>query len=135
MQSFQYMIGNTDWSLPGQHNVLVLKSKDPKVFTPVAVPYDFDYCGLVNPPYAIPSKLLPISDIKERLFHGPCRNFDSYRKILVLFVDKKREIYQLITNAELLTTTTKKDMIAYLDSFYKMINTKKLEIDFKNQCL
>ncbi len=51
---FQYMIGNTDWSVRALHNVVLLK-EDPTAL-PIVVPYDFDWCGLVNAPYAVPAE-------------------------------------------------------------------------------
>ena len=37
----------------------------------VAVPYDFDYAGLVNTTYAIPGFTVPIDDVSQRYFLGP----------------------------------------------------------------
>ncbi|HSK12913.1 MAG TPA: hypothetical protein VK907_06830, partial [Phnomibacter sp.] len=51
---FQYMIGNTDWAVPNYHNVKLLIPKDSPTAQPYMVPYDFDYAGAVNTPYAVP---------------------------------------------------------------------------------
>lgn len=122
---FQYMIGNTDWSIPAQHNVNILKPKNPDLFIRTAVPYDFDYCGIVNPPYAIPSDLLPIDNIRERLFRGPCKDFDAYTEVLDKFKEKKNEMYALIESSEFLDKSTQSYMISYLDSFYDIINSSQ----------
>ena len=57
---FEYMIGNLDWSMragpPGErccHNARLLAGASP-AGNLVPVPYDFDFSGLVNPPYAVP---------------------------------------------------------------------------------
>jgi hypothetical protein len=55
---FQYLIGNTDWSVKALHNIKLL-SRD-SLQKPVAVPYDFDFSGLVNATYASPAEHLPI---------------------------------------------------------------------------
>lgn len=47
---FEYMIGNTDWSVPNNHNIELVFSRDNPALMPYAVPYDFDYCGLVGMP-------------------------------------------------------------------------------------
>lgn len=120
---FQYMIGNTDWSIPAQHNIKILKPKSSDLFIRTAVPYDFDYCGIVNPPYAIPSEILPIDNIRQRLFRGPCREFDTYTEILEKFRQKKDEIYALIKNSEFLDKNTQSYMVSYLDAFYEIINS------------
>ncbi|MFZ9388628.1 MAG: hypothetical protein ACO25B_12180, partial [Chitinophagaceae bacterium] len=49
---FQYMIGNTDWSVPNEHNVELVFSRENEILPPIVVPYDFDYCGLVDASYA-----------------------------------------------------------------------------------
>ncbi len=38
MAIFQYMIGNTGWSIPNQHNVKMLQGASTR---PIAIPYDF----------------------------------------------------------------------------------------------
>jgi hypothetical protein len=74
MMLFQYMIGNTDFSLFALHNVRLIVTPD-RTMPPV--PYDFDISGLVRPPYGIPDKRLPIADVRERLYRGPCRSVDE----------------------------------------------------------
>ena len=68
---FQYLIGNTDWSVIYGHNIVHLKEPD-GFETPV--PYDFDFSGLVNASYAGPPPSLPIRSVRERVFRGFCRD-------------------------------------------------------------
>ena len=51
MMLFEYMIGNTDFSIWALHNVRIVQDKNRKLFP---VPYDFDLSGLVHAPYAAP---------------------------------------------------------------------------------
>ena len=51
---FEYMIGNTDWSVLAAHNINLLLSKTDSFQHLYPVPYDFDYSGLVNTTYAVP---------------------------------------------------------------------------------
>jgi hypothetical protein len=67
---FQYMIANTDWSSSFQHNSKTIRTA--QGYYPVA--YDFDMSGFVNPPYATVSETLPISNIRERLYRGYCKD-------------------------------------------------------------
>ncbi len=61
MAIFNYMIGNTDWSVPNQHNVRILsQSNAERPNLGIIVPYDFDYTGLVNADYAVPIEQLGI---------------------------------------------------------------------------
>ncbi len=68
---FNYMVTNWDWSIPGQHNVEVIK---PLSYNPdglgVAVPYDFDLTGVVNADYAIPPPDLGIENVRQPIFNG-----------------------------------------------------------------
>ena len=52
MGMFQYMIGNTDFSLKTMHN---LKAVQPVDQDAILIAYDFDYSGLVDARYAVPN--------------------------------------------------------------------------------
>ena len=71
---FQYMIGNTDWSMVRFHNTEVLQNSE-GVYVPV--PYDFDWTGFVSARYARPDERLRIRNVRQRIYRGFCRpNFD-----------------------------------------------------------
>jgi hypothetical protein len=124
---FNYMIGNFDWAVPNQHNIKVLK---PLAFDTInlsaAVPYDFDFTGLVNAGYAIPDdKITGTTTIRERIFLGVCRSKEVYQKDLEEFLEKKEEFYRVINEFPYLSARQKKDMIYYLDEFYIMCTGKQ----------
>ncbi len=123
MAIFSYMIGNTDWTVPRQHNIKVIslpKSENPGMG--VIVPYDFDYSGLVNSSYAIPHENLHLDSVRERYYMGKCRSDSVYLQELKEFSDKKDEFYKVITDFPLLKERTKKEMIDYLAQFYYEID-------------
>ena len=62
---FEYMIGNTDWSVPNYHNIKLMGMKDDKTSRPIAVPYDFDICGFVDPAYATVDEQLNIENVNS----------------------------------------------------------------------
>jgi len=133
---FNYMIGNFDWAVPNQHNIKVFK---PLVFDTVylaaAVPYDFDFTGLVDAEYAVPDdKITGTTSIRERIFLGVCRNREVYQKDLEEFLEKKGEFYRLINEFPYLNAKQKKNMIYYLDTFYEMCTGKQkiLNVFLKN---
>lgn len=133
---FNYMIGNYDWGVPKQHNVKIIKPLvvDPRGLA-FAIPYDFDWTGLVNASYAIPGDVVGISSIRERLFVGICRSREVYRKDLETFIDKKDEFYRVIDEFPYLDKRNKKDMSLYLDEFYRDLSGKMRIIDvFLNSC-
>jgi len=118
---FQFMIGNVDWSIAGLHNVKIIKSKDFTQELPFVVPYDFDHCGLVNASYAVNVRDAEIASVRVRVFDGMCYPEQDYEKEIQRFIQLKDEFYAEIKNFELLKPGTKKDVISYLDKFYKMI--------------
>jgi hypothetical protein len=129
---FEYMIGNTDWAVPNNHNIrLIYSKKDSSTTRPYAVPYDFDYSGLVNTDYAIPTPELGIESVRDRLYRGFPRTMDELENVLRIFNEQKDNIYSLINNFQPLSAKNKEDMTSYLDDFYKMINNPKhVEVEF-----
>ena len=93
---------------------------------PYTVPYDFDFAGLVNAHYAIPAPELSITSVRERLYRGFPRKMEEIQRVLDLFREKKEAINNLIMNFELLSLRYRKEMIDYLDDFYKTIESKSL---------
>jgi len=133
MSIFQYMLGNTDWSVKALHNIKLLFFKNQKA--PVAIPYDFDFAGLVDARYAKPAPELHISTVRTRVFNGYKRTEEEQKKAAKLFIQKKEKIYELFTNCNYLSDKKRKNCVAYLDSFYKIIkNKKKRKREFINNC-
>jgi hypothetical protein len=115
------MIGNVDWTIPGQHNVKLLKSNDFTRVLPFVVPYDFDHAGLVNASYAVNVRDAEIPSVRVRVFYGMCYSEDDYEKEIQRFIKLKDEFYAEINNFDLLKPGTRKDLISYLDKFFKLI--------------
>ncbi len=118
---FEYMIGNTDWSVTVGHNIRLIQSKSDSNSRPFAVPYDFDYSGLVNTDYSVPNEELGTQSVLERVYRGFPRTIDEIDNELELFKQKKDEIYAVINSFNLLTDRSKREMTGYLDSFYDLI--------------
>ncbi len=117
---FNYMIGNTDWSVPIAHNVQLFaqyNSEHPDLA--VIVPFDFDFAGIVNTHYAAPFHTLNINSIRERQYIGMCRDKDTFLKALAEFSDHKDDFYKVINEFPWLDVRSKEDMIYYLDGFFE----------------
>jgi hypothetical protein len=125
MALFQYMIGNTDWHVQNLHNIRLIKFNDYARPDAIAVPYDFDYAGLVNASYAVPAPNLPIVNVRERYYLGPCRNPEQYSSLLKIFNEKKGEIYSVINEFGSLTRFDRNDVTKFIDGFYKIIENDK----------
>lgn len=122
---FQYMIGNTDWSVSANHNIKLILPRKDSLNIPFAVPYDFDFGGLVNADYATAPPNLPIASVRERLYRGWPRTLVELQTAFTVYNQKKDKIYQLINDCNQLQIKHKKDMIDYLEDFYRTINNKR----------
>ncbi|MCG8326385.1 MAG: hypothetical protein MI974_01810 [Chitinophagales bacterium] len=116
MSVFQYMIGNEDWNTMMTRNIKMVKLEGQDISIPV--PYDFDFSGMVDAPYAIPNTDYNLLDIKQRIFLGNKVSEDTLVNTLRLFVDKKEELYSLIKEFKLLNKIERKKAINYLETFY-----------------
>jgi hypothetical protein len=74
---FQHMIANHDWSMRAGpagdeccHNAKLIGPRG--AGTVIPIPYDFDYSGFVNAPYATPPDQLKIVNVKQRFYRGYC---------------------------------------------------------------
>jgi hypothetical protein len=122
---FQYMIGNTDWAVPNYHNIKLMAPKNDTLKRPYTIPYDFDYSGFVNASYAVPDPILGIESVNERLYRGFSRGLDELQAVISIFQEKKESIIYYIDHFDLCSIKCRKEMIAYLDQFYKIVANKK----------
>jgi hypothetical protein len=130
---FEYFIGNTDWSVWGLHNIVLVER--PNTGVPLAVPYDFDWSGVIDAPYARPDYRLPIKSVRERLFRGYCRTAEELTQVIQLFNDKKEAIYQLYRTQEGLDLKVRDEALKYYDEFYQTINDPKaVRREFVENC-
>jgi hypothetical protein len=121
---FEYMIGNTDWSVPAFHNIKLMQAAgDPKAI-PIAIPYDLNHCGFVNASYAVPPEELGIATVKDRLYRGFPRSMEELQETIAIFKSQKDNIYSLINNCQWLNKAGKKESINFLDDFYKTIDNR-----------
>jgi len=122
---FNYMIGNTDWSVLIQHNVLLLLPNYPaRRDRAIIVPYDFDFSGLVNANYSAPYPSLKIKSVRERLYLGICRTEEEYVAALKEFLSLKDDFYKLINEFPYLEEKSRREMISYLDGFFAGIDSR-----------
>jgi len=127
---FNYMIGNTDWSVPVHHNALAFAKENPSPdYQYLLLPYDFDYAGLVGTDYAIPFETLPIETTKDRLYMAVCRSETEFINELKEFVDKKDQFYKVINDFPYLSARSKKDMINYLEGFFSGIDKRNTMVN------
>src|SRR5262249_44932996 len=115
---FEYMIGNTDYSIFALHNVKLLRTQDRKVYV---VPYDFDLSGLVHTSYATPTPGLGALTVRDRVYRGPCRPEPEIQPVLENFRAHKDEVLAVYDSLHDLDSAYRSDAKAYLQGFYSTI--------------
>ncbi len=121
---FQYMIGNTDWSIRSIHNTKLITIEGKPNF--YSIPFDFDQSGIIDAHYARPDERLPIRSVRERLFRGYCKSETQFEKTFQLFRKHKDAIFKLYEDFEPLPEKIKKRNLNYIEEFYNIINSPKL---------
>jgi hypothetical protein len=124
MSLSQYMIGNTDWAMPNLHNMMVLKVPEYEKLVPL--PYDFDYCGLVDTDYAVVHESLSIKDVKERLYIGPSCEEREALALMKEFLGRKQAILDCINSFEMLDERERRKMVSYLADFFEALESENL---------
>lgn len=98
---FQFLIGNTDFSVAYQHNEKLLFVEGLKA---IPIPYDFDMCGLVDANYAVVSQVqgetLAITSVTQRLYRGFKRDAELYQQVRKEFLSKKPALMQHVDDLE-----------------------------------
>jgi len=124
MAVFQYLIGNTDWSIQYLHNIKLISAINKPGLIPI--PYDFDLAGLVNAPYAKPAEELRMVSVRQRRYRGYCiKDMREFQPTFKLFNKLKTAIYAIYTDNPLLEEKYIKQSLKYLDEFYQTINSPK----------
>lgn len=137
---YLYMIGNTDYSLilgpPDEeccHNS-VLYSAAAAPYTPI--PYDFDFSGIVDAPYAEPNPRFKLRSVKSRLYRGRCMNNELLPETFAYMLEKEPAIRALIDEQVGLEEKQRQEVISYMEGFFEDIkNPKSIERKFVNRCI
>ena len=94
---YQHMLANHDWSMRAGpvgdnccHNAKLIGTAGAGKATPL--PYDFDYSGFVNAPYAAPPDQLNLSSVRERKYRGYCLHNAEVAEAARLFRSKQAAI-------------------------------------------
>jgi len=137
---YLYMIGNTDYSLvlgpAGDeccHNSM-LYTAGAAPYMPI--PYDFDFSGIVDAPYASPNPRFRLRSVKNRLYRGRCINNELLDGTFAFFMEKETDIRALIDELAGLDENNRNQVTRYIDGFFEEIqNAKKIQQKFINRCI
>ena len=120
---FQYMIGNTDWSVAENRNVRFVREASGKI---LLVPFDFDFCGLVNAPYASPTAGLGLKSVRERYLMADGIPQEAIDAAIRVFQTAKPDFYGLCQSG-LLSPAATSGAVEYLDGFYRKLEKSGLK--------
>lgn len=127
---FQYMIGNTDWSMRAGpagdtccHNFRLMGAAMNSQYGIVPVPYDFDASGLVNAPYAVPAEVLQTSSVRDRVYRGYCAHNAQVRAAAAEFRAKQGQLIGVLSTIPGLEDRRRTSSAAYLATFFRDIGT------------
>jgi hypothetical protein len=138
---FQYLIGNTDWSLlqgpPDEgcchNNKLIVTPGAENGW--IMLPYDFDQAGLINTRYAEPSEAFRIQSVRRRVYRGRCSNLEQLDGTIAIFNERRAAIEAALLPAALEGKYRKK-AASYIEEFYDVINDpKKLKKNIVDKCV
>ena len=127
MYLFQYLIGNTDWSILDLHNMKALRIG--REYYPI--PFDFDFSGFVDASYAGPHPLMTryIKKVRDRHFWGVCSDEIDYPALFSHFNERREPILELIRNQAGLKDRNSWLATSYVQSFYDIINRPRAADD------
>jgi len=122
---FQHMIANHDWSMRAGpagdeccHNAKMIAPARGVAAGAIPVPYDFDYSGFVNAPYATPPDLLKISSVRQRQYRGYCSLNNQMLATAVQFQAARPAMLAAIAATPGIEPRTVRSATAFLEPFF-----------------
>ncbi len=141
---FEYMISNLDWAMtagqPGEdccHNARLMSVEGATGASAglIPVPYDFDYAGLVNPPYAVPPDGIHVADVKVRRYRGFCAHNEEAKAFLAEISTRRAELIAILNETPQLGDRTRRIAAGYLGDFFEEAGSPSKVADLMKVCL
>lgn len=139
---FQYMIGNLDWDYnhgpAGDtccHNSRFIATQGATANI-IPVPYDFDYAGLVDAPYAAPpAGFETLSSVRVRRYRGICAHNGELPAAIQEFQAHRAAFNALIASQPGLSDGSRTKATRYLDAFYEIIgDPRRVQSELIGRC-
>ncbi|MFC2112697.1 hypothetical protein ACFLTA_05455 [Bacteroidota bacterium] len=123
MSFYNYMMLNTDYSVPILHNIELVSIDHFK--PPIPVPYDFDWSGIIDIPYDSPFATEETRYIAHR-YKGPCLKMKELEEVFSYMKVKKKNLYKLYREFPYLDEEMRVRSIQELNMFYITIGNREL---------
>jgi hypothetical protein len=125
---FQHMIANHDWSMRAGpagkdccHNAELIGPF--AAGSVIVVPYDFDFSGFVNAPYATPPDAIAIPNVRKRFYRGYCAHNAEVLAAARQMRELRPQMMAAITSTPGLDPARASKAIAFLDPFFADISS------------
>jgi hypothetical protein len=136
---FQYMIGNTDWSLvAAEHEEACCHNGD--LFdiggAIYYVPYDFDLAGIVDARYAKPLPEMRLRSVRQRRYRGFCTEREALLAAIRRANSRRDDILATVDAAPGLSDKAAKKTVDYLDAYFERAQDENKLLDsFERSCI
>jgi hypothetical protein len=128
---FEYMISNYDWSMragpKGQeccHNSKLIKAPTSSQVFPV--PYDFDWSGLVDAPYAGVQEGVNIDNLRQREYRGYCAHQAAARAFAAQIASRRAEFVGLFATIPGLQPREQAKAASFIQGFFNDVDSGKM---------
>lgn len=133
---FQYLIGNTDFSFiaPIKGRSCCHNTKLVRIATiTYSIPYDFDFSGLVDAPYAGANPMVKSSNVRKRRYRGFCTDKQTLQAALDSFQTLEAELPDLFASVTGVNAKQSSRSMSYLQRFFTTVSKSGSQV-FESQC-
>lgn len=128
---FEYMISNYDWSMRAApqgetccHNGRMLTGAPGGLLT--VVPYDFDFSGLVDAPYASPPEGIPVDSVRQRNYRGYCAHMAQARAFAAQISPRRAEFLGVFATVPGLEPREQARAANFIQGFFQDVDSGKI---------
>jgi hypothetical protein len=138
---FEYMISNLDWAMTAGpvgedccHNARLAGMKGATTGL-IPLPYDFDYSGLVNAPYAVPPDSIRVANVRVRRYRGFCQHNDQAQAFAADLLTRRASLFAILNQTPQIEDRTRQTAVSYLGDFFDEIGSPPKMADLMKTCL
>jgi hypothetical protein len=138
---FEYMISNLDWAMTAGpvgadccHNARLAGAKGATTDL-IPLPYDFDYSGLVNAPYAVPPDSIRVANVRVRRYRGFCAHNEEAKAFIGQLQPRRAALIAAVTETPGLDDRTRETAAGYLGEYFDSLASPAQVAELMKSCL
>ena len=139
---FQHMLGNHDWSMRAGpkgdeccHNARLIGAGGLTRGAVIPIPYDFDFSGFVDAPYATPPDELQLTSVRQRQYRGYCIHNADAAVVAAQMRTAQPQMLAVLASTPGLDPKTLRRAQTYLDGFFRDIASDASVATLLKKCL